>query len=874
MPTDPGGSPDSSDVDGDLPPALPLPPRYTQPVVEDETLPDAVTLRAGHDLPDEGIARGRTAFPGIPGYTIQSVLGEGGMGTVYRAIDLKLGREVALKLVVAGRADRESRQRFEVEAKALAQVTHHSIVRIYETGLVGDQPWLAMELVDGRSLDAVAKGQPLEPRRAADLVRQLAAALETCHARGIIHRDIKPSNVLLTENGLVKLTDFGIARMLGDQAARLTRTGALLGTPAYMAPEQASGVVRSIGPTTDIYGCGALLYELLTGRPPFNSHDPFLIMLRVLSDEPVAPRQIQPRIPADLETITLKCLAKKPAHRYASSRALADDLNRFLRGEPVLARRTPWYRRVILWTRRHPAVTALIVATILCVAGVIGGLALHSRTLQTELDRTTRLVSHGRELSRWLLRDFSHSLDSDAGVTVLRSQLAARTEAYLSAMRQEAGADTALRFSLAESLVQLAALQGQPEAGSLGLGDNALASLAAADEVLGVADPSESAAQRGLRATIRLRRAAILIEQRKAAEAASELKLARAGFDAVRDGLGSDQRFELELDLLILELGVAAREADAAAAQAVDARLEACSQQYLEGEERPAAILAVRSRVWHVRAAWLDAEGRLVEVAEPLGTELARLELELAGQTQDRIVRLQLAGLRKLLADALLVDGQFEEAGKLFRRNRAEWQLLLDRDPGNQGAEFNLANAWSSIAGVCLQSGELDEANVAVERAARHFASCARRSGQEPELMPEWVDLDALRARLKLNAGDPEASRDAAQRLVSGLRRIGDTSPSGGDRLGEALFLLGLAEVAACQELLDGDEMPSSKSVNKACDQAIQRLKDVERHFEQMEAIGPRSERATDLLDRSRQMQELVEESRREKLESPENRAD
>ncbi|HUY34025.1 MAG TPA: serine/threonine-protein kinase [Pirellulales bacterium] len=314
----------------------------------------------------------------VPGYEILGELGRGGMGVVYQARQMALGRMVALKMILADeQAGLQELARFRAEAETAACLQHGNIVQIYEIGAHRGRPYLALEWVEGGNLAARLNGRPLPPREAAGLVETLARAIHYAHQRGIVHRDLKPANVLMTADGTPKIGDFGLAKRLFDDARR-TRTGAILGTPAYMAPEQAAGRPRDVGPAADIYSLGALLHELLTGRPPFDAASVLDTLRQVESQAPLGPRHWQPTLSRDLETVCLKCLEKDPRRRYSSAAALADDLRRFLLGEPIQARPIHACERVWRWCRRNPAWAILwgVVAGALVALAVAGPTAV------------------------------------------------------------------------------------------------------------------------------------------------------------------------------------------------------------------------------------------------------------------------------------------------------------------------------------------------------------------------------------------------------------------------------------------------------------------------------------------------------------------
>ena len=323
----------------------------------------------GATTPEYSAARADGKRRTIGNYEVLGVLGKGGMGVVYKARQPGLERIVALKMILDADAGAEERARFRTEAQAVAQLQHANIVHVYEVGVADGQPFFSLEYIDGVSLHRKVRDNVAPPREAALLVKQLAEAMDYAHQRGIIHRDLKPANVLLTRSGTPKITDFGLAKRIEDRDSGLTRAGAVLGTPSYMSPEQAEGRLDEVGPLTDVYSLGAILYDLLTGRAPFRGATVLDTLEQVRRREPAPPMQLQPSVPRDLETICLKCLQKDKAKRYAGAAELAADLERFLKGEPIQARPIGRCARVWRWCQRNPRAAALTAALVALIVG-------------------------------------------------------------------------------------------------------------------------------------------------------------------------------------------------------------------------------------------------------------------------------------------------------------------------------------------------------------------------------------------------------------------------------------------------------------------------------------------------------------------------
>lgn len=323
--------------------------------------------------PDGGENRDRTGEKSrtpkrIASYEILNEIGRGGMGVVYKAQDQRLKRTVALKVILAGgHAGEIELARFQTEAESVARLNHHNFVQIYEVGSDEGLPFLALEYCAGGSLEDRIAELPLTAREAAELMAKLADAMEHAHQALVIHRDLKPGNILFDENGEPKITDFGLAKKVGEDDNH-TRTVSVMGSIGYMSPEQASGRTREATPSVDIYALGAMLYRLLTGRTPFEGSSTIESLQQVMNGVPLPIRRLRPTCPRDLETICLKCLEKSPANRYRTAADLADDLNRFLEGEPITARAATPVEQLVSWARRNPLPTTIALGGVFMLA--------------------------------------------------------------------------------------------------------------------------------------------------------------------------------------------------------------------------------------------------------------------------------------------------------------------------------------------------------------------------------------------------------------------------------------------------------------------------------------------------------------------------
>ncbi|MEM7454887.1 MAG: serine/threonine-protein kinase [Planctomycetota bacterium] len=306
------------------------------------------------------------------GYELLDEIARGAMGVVFKARQKSTNRRVALKMMLAGQlANDEEIRRFVAEAEAAANLEHPNIVPVYDAGEEKGYHFLAMGFVDGKSLADLKNEEPLPLRRVCEIVAEICDAIQYAHENKIIHRDLKPANVLLTRDGQPKVTDFGLAKHV-EGSVEMTKSGQIMGTPGYMPPEQASGRIGDIGTCSDVYSLGAVLYDLLTGRPPFRAGSVWETVAQVISGDPVSPRSLNSSVPKDLETICLKCLEKEPHRRYATAGDLRDEIQRFIDGKPILARPVPFWTRGIQWCRRKPLVASLIaLATVFLISGTV-----------------------------------------------------------------------------------------------------------------------------------------------------------------------------------------------------------------------------------------------------------------------------------------------------------------------------------------------------------------------------------------------------------------------------------------------------------------------------------------------------------------------
>jgi serine/threonine protein kinase/tetratricopeptide (TPR) repeat protein len=389
-------------------------------------------------------------------YELLEPIAKGGMGIVYKARQRNLNRIVAIKMILAGQfADQDDINRFYAEAEAAAALSHPNIVAIHEIGEVSGQHFFSMDYIEGQSLSGLIKENPLPPRRAAEFMITIAETMEFAHENGVVHRDLKPANVLLDKRQRPLITDFGLAKQVSN-TSQLTMAGSIVGTPSYMPPEQAAGKIDEVGAWSDLYSLGAILYELITGRPPFRAASPFETIRQVLETEPPSPRLLNPNVPKDLETICLKCLQKARTNRYGTAQELADELKRFLRGEPIHARPISRVARFWRLCKRYPLTSGAIALAILMLitATVVstGFYVQASRALVKSDQSLDEAIAAVNEMFTTASED---TLLNEPGMQPLREKLLTKAKTYFERFAQQRAGDPKVEVQLAGAYYRL-----------------------------------------------------------------------------------------------------------------------------------------------------------------------------------------------------------------------------------------------------------------------------------------------------------------------------------------------------------------------------------------------------------------------------------
>lgn len=709
----------------------------------------------------------------IPGFRIERELGRGGMGAVFLATDETLNRRVALKIVSQSLVgSRGLRERFDSEVRTLASLQHTHIAQLYSAGLTGDEPYFVMEFVDGPTLDDHAR-DPLGDAKAAELVSRLCEAVEYCHQQGVIHRDLKPSNILMTSKGQPKIADFGLAKALHrDDSA--TRTGEILGTPGYMSPEQAGGVVKSIGPTCDVYGLGAILYRLLTGRAPFVSPEPFQTVIQVLADDPIPPRQLNRSVSRDLETICLKCLEKKTSKRYESARELQEDLQRFLDGKPIRARPHSWLQVSGKWMRRHPAISVSIAALVLTIAGALIGLVMHNRVLSRELARSSRLANSGSEFAKWITEEHLSKLVEIGGTTGPRTELVQRVSQFLEESYNDMPADPIFTERLGFTYSQLAETQagGQNTTGDLQPArEHLIRAIDLYDRTLQQQTAEDNSSRHGpddndFRRRVKLLKVDALISQadlelRLGQPEAQQQLLLQAGslLDEVQQSSAESIFVRIQLLNRVIEQQMEQREF-AAALETSQQLISAVDQLESVADDRQMPEVTNQRIIIHsYRGNCLKNLDRLAD-AESEYREMVRLAQAPVDADPDNVLNLdRLATTQVQLADILFGQEKAEESLEYYQQaTDIAWQLAKN-DPASVDAQLNLGIKLSRVATNQQYLGNLDLAEQAIEKAIEQLKKLEQAGKQDVAIQEGILIYLQNQASLSHLQGKSDAAR-------------------------------------------------------------------------------------------------------------------
>jgi tetratricopeptide (TPR) repeat protein len=768
--------------------------------------------------PDTGMAGAE--WPSITGYEILGELGRGAMGVVYRARQIGLNRLVALKMILAGAyAGAAEVARFRAEAEAQARLQHPHIVQIYEIGDSDGRPYFALELVEGGSLAQKLTGTPQPARWAAALVVTLARAVHVAHECGLVHRDLKPANILLAADGTPKISDFGLAKQLQGEAGQ-SASGAIVGTPTYMAPEQAAGHSKLIGPPADVYALGVILYELLTGRPPFLAATPLDTLLQVRFQEPVPLRRLQPKVSRDLETLCLKCLQKAPGQRYATALALAQDLRRWLQGEPIQARPVGQGERLWRWCRRNPVVASLsTAAAFLLVAGT--GISSYF-AVQANQRAQEALLEKGRTVQAY--RKTLKALD------LLSPQM---MDEWLGKQKQLSPEHKKFLEQALASYQELAHDTGPDEATRVGVAV-AHGRIGHIWHTLGQAAEAEAAYRhakkllQGLTAdfpTVPEYQRDLAISHTNLAVLLQETGRAQEAENAYRDALKlypqliadfptvSEYRQQLaitdhRLGILLADTGRAAdaervfRDALSLRQQlaAVSPNLPAYRQELAESHndlgkllwaagKKPDAESAFRNALElvqqlvaeyptvaeHRRAlamshnnlgALRQATGRAQEAERAFREAVKQYERLVADFPTVPSYRQELAGSYNNLSVLLEASGRAQEAERVYRDTLKLQQQLADAFPAVLAYRNDLASTMYNLADLLRTNKQFQPARQLLEQAMVHHQTALKGNPHHPQYRAYFRDNRTLLAQTLLDLGEHAAAADIAGQLV------------------------------------------------------------------------------------------------------------
>lgn len=771
-------------------------------------------------------------LPDIPGYRVDRKLGQGGMGSVFLATDNSLNRQVAIKLVAQSYHDADDLiQRFESEVQVLAALQHPHIARLYSSGTIQGVPYFVMEYVEGPTLDELAR-DPMEPREAIRIIIDLCEAVDYCHDRETLHRDLKPSNVLMQAGRTPKIADFGLAKTLYSDSQR-TRTGEVLGTPSYMAPEQASGVVKTLTPACDIYALGAITYRLLTGRPPFAAAEPLQTVMQVLSEDPVSLRRLNPEIPRDLETICLKCLSKTPQRRYDSARELKADLERFLEGRAIMARPVSRWERGAKWIRRNPVVSVLIACVVVLVTAALIAQSVYNAALADQLGRTRRLADHGSDLSEWLINEHLAKLNRVAGTSVERHALVSEVQRYLDASLSDMPPDAKYIWRLGQSYARLAAISGGSDLSNLGMPAVAKKNY---EKSLELYDRAE--AQGGQVPIVARLRTASLLELALVCRALQEQKryqelLRRAEEQLQRLDMNQDpdaQLMNVRLRLARAEDLMAANDHEKALGQLDEVRPLFPSEASSDPRKTThfqILLASNRGECYEYLGALEDAEQAYQRAARLAAADSQR-------HPTDVLATRRYASTLTQWGDILSVQEQTAKALEKFIESRRLVEKLYELDPGNAELAAEVAVKCSRVSGAHRYLNQLDQADEAIMSAIAIDEQLAENS--IPRRRALAVDLLA-KADICIAKGDSQTASEYLQRHRSVCREILGSEPDSVTELNQLAENHFLSAVQLVPQLSADDFEPGLGRENRVFQQIDAELASSLRMFERISKL-------------------------------------
>jgi serine/threonine protein kinase len=711
-------------------------------------------------------------------YELLSPIAKGGMGIVYKARQRNLNRIVAIKMILDGQfADQTDIDRFYAEAEAAAALSHPNIVAIHEIGEVQGQHFFSMDFIDGQSLADLVRENPLRPRRAAEFVRTIAETMQFAHESGVVHRDLKPANILLDKRQRPLITDFGLAKHVSSQSQR-TMAGSIVGTPSYMPPEQAAGRIDEIGPWSDLYSLGAILYELLTGRPPFRSASPFETIRQVLETEPLSPRALNENVPKDLETICLKCLQKERTRRYETAQELADELGRFLRGEPIHARPISRVERFWRLCRRYPiASSAIATAAVFFIAASIVSTVAYITTkaaltetkiAKEESDRSFKeLMNTVDELFTLVSEE---TLLNQPGMQPVREKLLTKAKEAYERFSQQRANDPTVEFELARAFFRLGTV-----AAMLRSPDEALKPYAKAREIqerLLAQLPNDPRRIEALGDTVNFmgRARASLQDLDEALSDFGEAVKLRARLADIDRANGEYQRV-LANTYMNIGLIRGTKQEYASARQDFE---EAQRIRHAALDTNPDPELSARLRrdlaQGYFGLATLEMDERHPATAEKHFRRAADLFARLAEENPDDLeCQKNLALVDRALGDVL---PDIDEARQHYEDARSRLKQLAEQNPKVDEYRTEWAGVLANLFTLELRAERKDAARKALEQAREILARLAAESPAVPRYQSNLADTLRELASLQLAASESGAAIESmheALRLIRGL---------------------------------------------------------------------------------------------------------